>query len=606
MTQLRNIAIIAHVDHGKTTLVDALLKQSRDFKLKSGAESNLIMDSNELERERGITIFSKNAAMVYGDTKINIVDTPGHADFGGEVERIMRMVDGALLLIDAKEGPMPQTKFVLKNAIKAGHKIIVVINKIDKEGARPVWALDRTFDLFIELNASEKQADFPIIFASGAAGKAGYNHNLNEMTDIRPLFDSIIKNIPAPKIDAEKPLQMLTVNISYDNYKGKIAIGRLYSGTLKKGMEVAHIDRSGNIKKTILSSVMIFDGLNQVEVESASAGDIVAIAGIPDISIGETIADPLNPEALPTIAIEEPTVKINFKVNTSPFAGKEGDYCTSRNIAERLARELDTDVALRVEGATEAKDEWAVSGRGELHLSILIEKMRREGYEFQVSRPQVIFKSEGKKKLEPIERVSIETPEQFSGAVINELGQRKGIMVEMRVDNSIAFLEFLVPTRGLIGFRNQFIKNTKGQGILNSLFEKYEEYKGEFESNPHGSLIASETGKTSTYGLLNAEGRGELFIGPAVSVYEGQIIGQNSKPIDLRVNACKEKQLSNMRAKSEGGMEFLKVPRTLTLEEAIEFIGDDELVEITPKSIRLRKYWLREGDEQRAKKGISG
>ncbi len=599
-----NIAIIAHVDHGKTTLVDALLKQSRDFKLKSGAESNLIMDSNELERERGITIFSKNASVMYGEVKINIVDTPGHADFGGEVERIMRMVDGALLLVDAKEGPMPQTKFVLKNAIRAGHKIIVVINKIDKPGARPVWALDRTFDLFMDLGASDEQGDFPIIYASGISGKAGYDHTLESMTDIRPLFDSIIKNIPEPIINTGKPLQMLTVNLAYDNYKGKIAIGRLYSGTLKKGMEIAHIDRSGVIKKGVLSSVMVFDGLEKKETDAVAPGDIVAIAGIPDISIGETIADPEHPEALPTIAIERPTVKMSFAVNTSPFTGREGQYSTSRNIAERLAQELETDVALRLE-KTDATDTWIVSGRGELHLSILIEKMRREGYEFQVSKPQVIFSEENGKKMEPIERASIEVPEAFTGVVINELGPRKGIMAEMRTEKGMAYIEFLVPTRGLIGFRNQFLTSTKGQGIINSLFEKYEEYKGDIESNPHGSLVASEAGTTKIYGLLGAEGRGELFVGPGTEVYEGQIVGQNAKAQDLRVNVCKEKQLSNMRAKSDGSMEFLKVPRTLTLEEAIEFIGDDELLEVTPKSIRPRKYWLREGDESRAKKGLA-
>ncbi|MCX6702749.1 MAG: translational GTPase TypA [Candidatus Wolfebacteria bacterium] len=600
---LRNIAIIANIDHGKTTLVDALLKQSLNFKLKSGADDNLIMDSNELERERGITIFSKNAAVVYGDTKINIVDTPGHADFGGEVERIMRMVDGALLLIDAKEGPMPQTKFVLKKAIEAGHKIIVVINKIDKSGARPVWALDRTFDLFVDLGASEEQADFPIIYASGIAGKAGYSHDLELMTDIRPLFDEIVKHIPSPKVDAEKPLQMLTVNLAYDNYKGKIAIGRLYSGTLKKGMEVAHIDRQGNIKKGILSSVMVFEGLAKVESEAGIAGDVVAIAGISDISIGETIADVDNPEALPIIEIEEPTVKTIFSVNTSPFGGKEGEYSTSTNLRDRLLQEIETDVALKVE-PTGTTDAWSVSGRGELHLSILIEKMRREGYEFQVSRPQVIIREINGKKMEPIERVSIEVPEVSTGIVIEQMGQRKGIMVDLSVDNGTAFLDFLVPTRGLIGFRNQFLTNTKGMGIMNSLFEKFDEYKGDFESNPHGSLVASETGMTRAYGLLNIEDRGELFLGPGVEVYEGQIVGQTSKNMDMRVNVCKEKQLSNMRAKSDGGMEFLKVPRALTLEEAIEFIGDDELVEITPKSIRLRKFWLKEGDESRSKKGL--
>ena len=620
--KIRNIAIIAHVDHGKTTLVDALLKQSENFstrgKHNSGQDSagagktefnELIMDSNELERERGITIFSKNASIVYKDIKINIVDTPGHADFGGEVERIMRMVDGVLLLIDAKEGPMPQTKFVLKNAIKAGHKIIVVINKIDKPGARPVWALDHTFDLFMELGASDEQADFPIIYSSGIAGKAGYEHDINTMTDIQPLFESIVKNIPEPKVNPDAPLQMLTVNLAYDNYKGKIAIGRLYSGVLKKGMEIGHINRNGDIKKGVLSSVMTFDGLTRVEAEAAIPGDIVAIAGIDDISIGETITDFNNPQPLPTIDIEEPTVKMVFSVNTSPFSGKEGEYSTSNKLGERLKHELETDVALKVED-TNAADAWTVSGRGELHLSILIEKMRREGYEFQVSRPQVIMKEINNKKVEPIERVSIEVPEGLTGVVMSAFGPRKGNMVEMRIEShsgqgGTALMEFLVPTRGLIGFRNQFITSTKGQGIMNSLFEKYDEFKGEFESNPHGSLVASESGTTNSYGLLNAEGRGELFVGAGVEIYEGMIVGQNAKAMDLRVNVCKAKQLSNMRAKSDGGMEFLKVPREQTLEDAIEFIGDNELVEITPKSIRLRKFWLKEGDERRAKKEIA-
>ncbi len=611
--KLKNIAIIAHVDHGKTTLVDALLKQSRGFSAKGGSalggklqNETLIMDSNELERERGITIFSKNASVMYGETKINIVDTPGHADFGGEVERIMRMVDGALLLVDAKEGPMPQTKFVLKNAIKAGHKIIVVINKIDKPEVRPLWALDRTLDLFMELGASEEQADFPVVYASGVAGKAGYDRDLNRMTDITPLFDAIVNNIPDPEVGAGS-LKMLTVNLAYDNYKGKIAVGRLYSGILKKGMEVAHINRSGIAKKATLTSVMTFDGLTRIETEAAMPGDIVAVAGIPDISIGETIADLENPVALPTIDIEKPTIKMVFSVNTSPFSGQEGKLGTSRNLNERFMRELDTDVALRVEPVSGAADAWVVSGRGELHLAILIEKMRREGYEFQVSRPQVIFRDPpegGGKKLEPIERASIEVPEQFTGTVVSELGQRKGIMVEMRTEKGTAFLEFLVPTRGLIGFRNRFLTRTKGQGIINSLFEKYEEYKGDFESNPRGSLVASETGTTRTYGLLIAEGRGELFFGPGVNVYEGQIVGENARENDIRVNVCKEKQLSNMRAKSDGAMEFLKAMHTPTLEEAIEFIDDDELVEITPKSIRLRKYWLKENDEKKARKGF--
>lgn len=601
---IRNIAIIAHVDHGKTTLVDALLKQSQSFKLKSGAESSLIMDSNELERERGITIFSKNAAVQYKGTKINIVDTPGHADFGGEVERIMRMVDGALLLVDAKEGPMPQTKFVLKKALQAGHRIIVVINKIDKPGARVDWAVDRTFDLFIELGASDLQADFPVIYAAAIQGKADRKPNLEEMKDVEPLFETIISTIPAPVVPVDSPLQMLTVNLAYDNYKGKVAIGRVYGGALKKGMMVAHITRTGEVRKATVANVMTFDGLARVDVDEVDGGDIVAISGIADISIGETITDPEHPVALPIIDIEEPTVKMTFAINNSPFAGREGEYVTSRNLADRLAKEIETDVALRVE-PTSAFDSWTVSGRGELHLSILIEKMRREGYEFQVSRPQVIFREIKGKKSEPVERVSIEIPENFTGSVIEDMGKRKGTMVDMLVENGTAFIEFLIPTRGLIGFRNQFLTNTKGLGIMNTLFEGYEEYKGEFENNPHGSLVASESGIARAYGLLNAEGRGGLFIAPGAEVYEGMIVGENAKDMDLRVNICKEKQLSNMRAKNDGGMEFLKVPRTLTLEEAIEYIGDDELVEVTPKSIRLRKLYLNENDEKRLKKGLA-
>lgn len=601
---IRNIAIIAHVDHGKTTLVDALLKQSQNFKVKTGEADTLIMDSNELERERGITIFSKNAAVQYKGIKINIVDTPGHADFGGEVERIMRMVDGCILLVDAKEGPMPQTKFVLKKAIQAGHPIIVIINKIDKEGARSNWVLEKTFDLFVDLGATDAQAEFPILYASGIAGKAGFGSDLSRMEDISPIFDIVVDKIPAPSIHEGESARMLTVNLTHDNYKGKIAVGRLYSGTLKRQMEVSHIDRNGVAKKASLSAVMTFDGLARVDADSVGAGDIVAIAGIPDISIGETIcADTANPVALPTIAIDEPTVKMTFTVNTSPFAGKEGTYVTSRNIRERLYREVETDVALRVEDSS-TTDSWVVSGRGELHLSILIEKMRREGFEFQVSRPQVIMKEEAGKTLEPMERVNIEVPENLVGAVIEDMGPRKGTMIDMRVESNIGYLEFILPTRGLIGFRNRLMTRTKGQGIMNSLFEGYEEFKGEFESNPHGSLVAADSGTARTYGLLIAEGRGELFIAPGAEVYMGQVVGQNAKEQDLRVNVCKEKQLSNMRAKSDGAMEFLKVPRQMSLEESLEYIGDDELVEITPKSVRIRKYWLDENDEKRAKRGM--
>jgi len=600
---IRNIAIIAHVDHGKTTLVDALLRQSENFKMKTDAPKDLIMDSNELERERGITIFSKNASIKYHDIKINIVDTPGHADFGGEVERIMRMVDGVLLLVDAKEGPMPQTKFVLKKAIQAGHKVIVVINKIDKPQARPEWVLNATYDLFFELGATEEQIEFPVIYASAIAGKAGYNANLDEMQNVEPVFETIIKYIPEPTVDETKPLQMLTVNLAYDNYKGKIAVARLYSGVLKKGTTIAHINRDGKIKQTKLTSVMLFDGLNKVDVDEAFAGDIVAVAGIPDISIGETIADPKNPIALPTIQIDEPTIKMTFGVNTSPFKGKEGEYTTSRNLKERLERELETDVALSV-APGETTDRWIVSGRGELHLAILIEKMRREGFELEVSKPQVIFKEIDGKKTEPMELVSVEVPEQYSGAIIEMMGKRSGLMKDMRVDKGTAYMDFSIPTRGLIGSRGEFLTSTKGMGIMNSIFQGYEEYKGEIMPETRGSIVATETGVSNNYGLVAAQGRGKLFLSAGVPVYEGMVVGQNAKSGDIPVNVSKTKELTNFRSKNEGLQDQLEVPLTLTLEDALSYIGDDEMVEVTPKSVRIRKTLLTEIERKKAKRYI--
>jgi len=606
MNQIRNIAIIAHVDHGKTTLVDALLKQSENFRIKTDAAKDLIMDSNELERERGITIFSKNAAIKYKDIKINIVDTPGHADFGGEVERIMRMVDGVLLLVDAKEGPMPQTKFVLRKAIQAGHKAIVVINKIDKPGARPEWALNQTFDLFIELGATDEQANFPVIYAAAIQGKAGLEPDLEKMANVLPLFEKIIEYIPAPQMDNSKPLQMLTVNLVYDNYKGKIAIGRLYSGILKKGMSAVHINRVGKISKIQLTSIMLFDGLSRVDVDEAMAGDIVAVAGIPDISIGETIADADNPVALPIIKIDEPTIKMTFAVNTSPFTGREGQYTTSRNLKERLDKELETDVALKM-ASTGSLDRWVISGRGELHLAIFIEKMRREGYELEVSKPQVIFKarstSSGQEiKMEPVELVSIEVPEKFSGVIIEMLGKRLGVMKDMRSDRGTVFMDFAIPTRGLIGIRNEFLTATKGTGIMNSIFLGYEDFKGEFSSHPHGSLIASEGGASNSYGLINAQSRGQLFIGPGVEVYGGMVVGENAKDNDLAVNICKAKELTNFRTKNFGVQEVLDVPRQMELENALDYIGEDELVEVTPKNIRIRKSILSENERVKLKR----
>ncbi len=601
--ELRNIAIIAHVDHGKTTLVDALLKQSENFKQKIDAPTELIMDSNELERERGITIFSKNAAVHYRDIKINIVDTPGHADFGGEVERIMRMVDGVLLLVDAKEGPMPQTKFVLRKAIQAGHKIIVVISKVDKPDARPEWALNATYDLFFELGASEEQIEFPVIYAAAAQGKAGLTASLSSMKDIAPIFDTIVTHIPAPTTNESDDLQMLTVNLATDNYKGKIAIGRLYGGTLKKGMMVAHINRAGVVARAQLTSVMVFEGLSRAEVDAAHAGDIVAIAGIPHITIGETIADINHPVALPTIEIDEPTIKMTFGVNTSPFRGKEGTYVTSRNLKERLEKEIETDVALKVE-STGTTDRWTVSGRGELHLSILVEKMRREGFEMEVSKPQVIFKEENEKKLEPMELASVEVPSEHAGAVIELMGKRLATMKNMRVDETTTFMDFTIPTRGLIGIRNRFLTTTKGTGIMNSIFLGYEPYKGDMNAVAHGSIVATEGGVTNNYGLVTAQGRGKLFLSAGVSVYEGMIVGENAKAQDIRVHVCRTRELTNFRAKNEGLQDQLETPLSLSLEDALDYIGDDELVEVTPQSIRMRKMYLTENEEKRAKKGL--
>ncbi len=593
---IRNIAIIAHVDHGKTTLADALLKQSDTFK-ESGLEGETIMDSNELERERGITILAKNAAVFYKGTKINIVDTPGHADFGGEVERIMSLVDGVLLLVDAKEGPMPQTRFVLKKAIEAGHRIILVINKIDKPDARPDWVLNQTFDLFVTLGASDAQTDFPVVYASAKQGKAGLEPDLSTMSGVLPIFDTILKEVTAPKNDSTGPLQVSVANVSYDNYKGKMAIGRVVRGVFKPGNAV-WINRDGKQAPAKITSIMGFVGMGRAEVQEAQAGDIVSFAGVSDINIGETIADPGTPEALPVIKIEEPTVKMTFGVNTSPFAGNEGQFSTSRNIKERLDRELQNDVALRVESGG-GEGSFIVSGRGELHLSILIEKMRREGFEIQVSRPQVIFKEEGGKKLEPFEEVTIECPEAVNGSVIEKMGRRKGEMKDMRIEHGTGYLEFIIPTRGLIGYRTEFMMDTRGQGIINTLFLGYQPHVGVIEGAPHGSLIVHETGTSNTYGLQAAQERGQLLIGHGGEVYEGMVIGQNAKPEDLAVNVCKEKKLSNMRSKGDGVAEGLDTPRSMSLEEALEYLGEDELLEVTPKSLRIRKQYLKEFERKR-------
>jgi len=604
MENIRNIAIIAHVDHGKTTLVDALLRQSHTQLSKDTIGQEAIMDSNELEKERGITIFSKNASVQYGATKINIIDTPGHADFGGEVERVLNMADGCLLLIDAKEGPMPQTRFVLKKALEMGHKIIVVVNKIDKPGARPEFALEATYELFLELGAGDHSLDFPVIYASGREGKAGLEADISKMTDINPLFDAIIKHIPSPIVDVTKPLQMLVTTIAPDDFKGRIAIGRIYNGIIKAGQEIMHIDRKGIQKKYKITSLMTFFGLGKVEVAESSAGDIVAISGIPEVTIGETIADPENPTALPLINIDEPTVKMTFMVNTSPFAGREGQFSTTRQIRQRLFKELETDVSLRV--VEDEKNNWTVSGRGELHLAILIERLRREGFEFQVSRPQVITREVDGKMLTPYEKIFIEVPEKYQGVVMEKMGGRKAELKEMRIDNGTAFMEFIIPTRGLFGYRNEFLTDTKGLGIMNTVFYQYMPDPGGWEERIHGSLISTETGPTNLYGLVNLQGRGTLFFGPAVEIYEGQVVGQSARSKDLRINVCKEKALSNCRSIGDASLDYFRVPKTMELEDALEYIGDDELVEVTPKNVRIRKMHLKEVDAKRAERAAEG
>jgi GTP-binding protein len=592
MINIRNVGIIAHVDHGKTTLVDALLRQSKT-KLNKESADHLIMDSNELERERGITIFSKNASVNWEGTKVNIIDTPGHADFGGEVERVLTMADGCLLLIDAKEGPMPQTRFVLKKALEKKLKIIVVVNKIDKPDARIDYVLDKTLDLFLELGADDNTADFPIVYASAKEGKAGFEPNLETMTDISPIFESILKNVPAPTGDPKAPLQLLMTTLGRDDYKGRIATGRVYNGVVTAGQEVMHINRDGVMKKYRLTSLITYEGLGKVDAQEVSAGDIVAISGIPDITIGETIADPLNPMPLPVLDIEEPTVKMTFSVNDSPFAGQEGEFKTSRQIRERLFKELETDMALRVEDSPDGK--WLVSGRGELHLAIVIERMRREGYEFQASRPQVILKEIDGKKVAPFERVFIEVPQDYSGIVMQKLGARKAVLEDMSTDDkNIAYFTFVIPTSAFFGYRSEFITDTRGLGIINTNFFKYDVDSGEPIRRQNGSLVASETGQSKLYGLTGIQERGTLFIGPGIQVYKGQVVGQNSRTEDMTVNVCKAKALSNMRSKGDGGMEHFNTPKEMNLEEALEYVSDDELVEVTPKSVRIRKKILDE------------
>ena len=604
-TDLRNIAIIAHVDHGKTTLVDGLLKQARVFR-ENQQVAERVMDSNDLERERGITILAKNTAIEIWDettqqnVKINIVDTPGHADFGGEVERVMNMVDGVLLLVDAAEGPMPQTRFVLKKALEMGHRAIVVINKVDRKGADPERALNQTFDLFIELGASDEQADFPVIYANAVEARAGVSADLGP--DLAPLFEVILQHIPCPEGDTDAPLQMLVTTLGYDEYRGVTAVGRIFAGQIKVGQPLARIQTSGEILPERARYLYVHQGLQQTEVERASAGEIISLAGLEGISIGETLADPENPQALPTIHVEEPTVHMTFGVNTSPFAGKEGRWSTSRKLRERLFDELRTNVALRV-AETDNADTFLVSGRGELHLAILIETMRREWYEFQVSRPEVILKHENGKPLEPFENVYIETSSETVGVVVEMLGSRRGQMQDMRAtsENS-AYLEFLVPTRGLLGFRSQFLTATRGAGVMHTLFHGYMPMTGAIQGRSSGSLISWETGTSTTFGLKNAEERGTLFLEPGQEVYAGMVIGENQRPGDLEVNICKKKHLTNMRAASADILVRLAPPRRLSLDDAIEYLAEDELLEVTPVDFRIRKRILSAHERGRQNK----
>ena len=587
---IRNIAIIAHVDHGKTTLVDELLKQSGIFRHNEAVQDR-VMDSNDLEKERGITILSKNTAIHYNGIKINIVDTPGHADFGGEVERILTMVDGVLLLVDAFEGCMPQTRFVLSKALALNKKVLVVINKIDRPGARPAEVIDEVLDLFIELGANDDQLEFPVVYASARDGYASLDPNVRE-GDMRPLFEEIIKEIEAPEGDVDAPLQCIFSSLDYDDYIGRIGVGRVKRGTVKVNDKVVLCKQDGTRENVKISRLYQFDGLKRVEVQSAAAGDIICVSGITDLNIGETICDPDNVEPLPFVKIDEPTLSMNFMVNDSPFAGQEGKFVTSRNLRDRLFKEVETNVSMRVE-ETDSTDCFKVSGRGELHLSILIETMRRQGYEFQVSRPQVITKYENGKLLEPIELLIIEVPEEYVGNVMQKIGSRRGELENMGTrEGGSTHLEFRIPARGLIGYRSEFLTDTNGNGIMNNLFAGYEEYKGEIQTRERGSIVVHEAGETSAYGLFNTQDRGRLFVGPGVPVYEGMIVGECSKNEDIVCNVCKNKHLTNTRA--SGSDDALRlVPHTvLSLEQSMEFIGDDELVEITPKSIRLRKKIL--------------
>ncbi|MFN8484924.1 MAG: translational GTPase TypA [Anaerolineae bacterium] len=601
---IRNIAIIAHVDHGKTTLVDAMLKQSRVFR-DNQTVTERVLDSNALERERGITILAKNTSVMYRGVKINIVDTPGHADFGGEVERVLNMVDGVLLLVDAVDGPMPQTRFVLRKALELGLPAVVVINKVDRPQARLDFVANATFDLFIDLGATDEQAEFPIVYTNALTGEASLAAD-EPGANLQPLFETILTHIPGPTVDFDTPTQMRVNLLAYDDYKGRLATGRLFSGQLTRAQDVMVIAHDGQMTAGKVAQVFVHVGLSRQEVQTVEAGEIVTVAGLPDVGIGETIADPVDPRPLPAIRVEEPTLRMMFLVNTSPLAGREGQSVTSRKLRERLYQELERDVALRVED-TDTADAFSVSGRGELHLAILIETMRREGYELAVSKPEVIFhEAPDGGRLEPMEQVSIEVPEASMGVVVEMLGKRRGRMANMHPgDQGMVHLEYIVPTRGLLGFRSAFLTATRGEGIVNALFHGYEPYTGDIETREHGSLIAWESGAATSYALEALEDRGTYFVRPGDEVYEGQVVGQHIRDSDLGVNVTKRKVLNNIRSSTKDTFVTLKAPRVLSLDDAIEYISDDELVEVTPKNIRLRKRILdtqqRMRQEKRAK-----
>ena len=599
---IRNIAIIAHVDHGKTTLVDGLLKQSGTFR-ENEAVQERVMDSNDLERERGITILSKNTSLTYKNYTINIVDTPGHADFGGEVERVLGMVDGVLLLVDAFEGPMPQTRFVLSKALSMGLKPVVVINKIDRPGARPKEVLDDVLELFMDLGADDSQLDFPVVYASSRDGYATTDPTDTSGKTLEPLFEMIIREIPAPEVDLDAPFRTLISNITSDEYVGRIAVARVDRGIIKAGAPAVICASDGSTHAGKISYLYKFSGLKRVEAQEARAGDIIVMSGLSDINIGDTVCAPEHPDPIPFVNIDEPTLSMNFSVNNSPFAGTEGEFVTSRHIRDRLYKELETNVSLRVED-TENPDTLEVSGRGELHLSILIETMRRQGYEFQVSRPKVIFKTIDGVLCEPMELLTIDTPEDSVGTVIEKLGSRKGEMCNMHSGlEGYVRMEFRIPARGLIGYRSEFLTDTRGNGIMNHIFDGYAPYKGDFTARQRGSMVAWEQGEAVSYGLFNAQERGRLFIGPGVKVYEGMIVGECARNEDITINVCKKKHITNIRASGSDEALRLTPPVTLSLEQALEFISDDELVEITPVNIRLRKKIL--DTEQRAKAGAA-